>query len=121
MIDSVEASAKAGLQQRGKGLPSREADLMGLGEGLPGGSGGPFSHGAVTQKESPPVGIAFHAQQEDYRTIHEEGQPFKTRTQEILVVNHVFSCPELNPNMAMQRIASGIIGVEEERGRIDTC
>ena len=52
---------KTGLQQRGKGLPSSEADLMGPGEGLPGGSDGPFSHGAITQKESPPVGSAFHA------------------------------------------------------------
>ena len=49
------------LKHREKGLPSSEADLMGLGEGLPGGSDGPFSHWAITQKESQAMGSAFHA------------------------------------------------------------
>ena len=34
---------------------------MGLGEVLPGGSDGPFSPWAITQKESQAAGSAFHA------------------------------------------------------------
>lgn len=60
MITSVEAYPRQ-LKHREKGLPSSEADLMGLGEGMPGGSDGPFSHWAITQKESQAMESAFHA------------------------------------------------------------
>lgn len=125
MIDHLSGSLPQDwAQAEGEGTAKQWSWCHGAGWGVAQGIDGPLPHWEITQKENRPAGSAFHARSAlPSKTIIEPSMKRDKPSRqgdEIWIVNHVFSWPELNSKMATQRTTSWIIGVEEG-GRIDTC